>query len=154
RRDPVDRARPIHGGDRRNPDRRRIAGLLVDTEVGIDIAADARRHDAVRDRVREDTAAVRVRPTTVEPTCISECLQRGDEPLPPPGTTLRHRSYSSTALVRSAMRSRKASLSNSVSQDSSVPTMAAARPFFSSIIASIRSSTVPTATNLWTKTFL
>src|SRR5487761_336697 len=62
--------------------------------------------------------------------------------------------HSDTASGESAITLRSSATDISVSQPSPAPTIRSARAFFSSIIASIRSSRVPTQTNLRTCTSL
>src|SRR5206468_6542676 len=61
--------------------------------------------------------------------------------------------HSLTASADRVRTDRRSSVDSSVSQLSPVPTICSARAFFSSIMASIRSSRVPTQTNLRTWTF-
>src|ERR1039457_887128 len=63
-------------------------------------------------------------------------------------------SHCDTASGDSASTVRRSATDNSVSQPSPVPTTCSASAFFSSIMASIRSSSVPTQTNLRTCTSL
>src|SRR5947209_809873 len=146
---------PIGGGDRFDRNRGFIDRLFVDTKVWVDRTAHFGRDGAIGQRVVEDASPAGVGPPTAEPGRISKLFQGLDEALAPPGAAeLCHRSHSRTALRRSVISSLKVSLSSSVSQDSSAPTISEESPFLSSIIASMRSSIVPMATNLFTKPFL
>src|SRR4029077_2279611 len=76
---------------------------------------------------------------------------RGTRRLPPP-RPVGWRALSGTASSESATTSRSCAVDSPASQFSPVPTICSARAFFSSIMASIRSSSVPTQTNLRTCT--
>src|SRR6202012_2805215 len=69
-----------------------------------------------------------------------------------PGREAGTGAHADTASGDSVRISRSAAVDSSVSQPSPVPTICSARAFFCSIIASIRSSRVPTQTNLRTWT--
>src|SRR6266536_4361599 len=98
-----------------------------------DLAAAAARFDAALDPPRP-----RRRPVPVVPVAI----------------TSHSPSYSETASGASAISSRSRLVDSSVSQLSPPPTISSASAFFSSISASIRSSSVPTQTSLRTCTSL
>src|SRR5258708_1810232 len=147
--------RPIGGGDCFDRDGGSIDGLFVDAKVWVDRTTHPGRDRALGQGVVEDAPSTRVGPPTSEAGRIGKLFQGRDKALAPPGAAeLCHRLHSRTALRRSAISSLKVSLSSSVSQDSSLPTTSEESRFLSSIIASMRSSNVPIATNLCTKTFL
>ena len=75
---------------------------------------------------------------------------RSDSSIPMNGAD--HRRSAIDDLRASATRSRGPSVDRSVSQPSPLPTASSARVRFSAIIWSIRSSIVPTQTNVWTCT--
>src|SRR5256714_981892 len=146
---------PIGGGNRLDRDRGRVDRFFIDAKVRVDRTAHPGRNRAVIQRVIEDASSTRVGPPAPEAGRIGKFFQGRDKALAPPGAAeLCHCPYSRTALRRSAIKSLNVSLSSSVSQDSSAPTTSEDSRFLSSIIASMRSSSVPIATNLCTKTFL
>src|SRR5438105_6061985 len=147
--------RPIGGGDRFDRNGGFIDRLFVDAKVRVDRTSHFGGDCAIGQRVVEDAPPTGVGPPTSEPGRIGKLFQGLDKALAPPGAAeLCHRLHSSTALRRSAISSLKVSLSSSVSQDSSEPTTSEESRFLSSIMASMRSSIVPIAKNLCTKTFL
>src|SRR5438876_6897460 len=146
---------PIGGGDSFDRNGGRVDRLFVDAKVGVDRTTHSGRDRALDQGVVEDAPSTCVGAPASKAGRIGKLFQGLDKTLAPPGATeLCHCAHSRTALRRSAIRSLNVSLSSSVSQDSSAPTTSEESRFLSSIIASMRSSSVPMATNLCTKTFL
>src|SRR5260370_16595383 len=147
--------RPSGGGDRFDGNGGPVDRLFVDAKVWVDRTTHLGRDRAVGQGVVEDAPSTRVGPPTSEAGRIGKLFQGRDKALAPPGAAeLCHCPYSRTALRRSAIKSLNVSLSSSVSQDSSAPRTSEESRFLSSIIASMRSSIVPMAPTLSTKTFL
>src|SRR6266516_1955731 len=147
--------RPVGGADRFDCNGGPVDRFFVDAKVRVDRTTHSGRDGAFGQCVVEDASPTRVGASTSEAGRIGKLFQGRDKALAPPGAAeLCHRYHSRTALRRSAISSLKVSLSSSVSQDSSVPTTSEESRFLSSIIASMRSSIVPMAKNLCTKTFL
>src|SRR5882762_6875369 len=147
--------RPVGRGDGFDCDSCLIDGFFVDAKVRVDRTAHFGRDRAIDQGVVEDTPVARIGSPTPKAGRIGKLFKGLDKALAPPGATeLCHCCYSRTALRRSVISSLNVSLSSSVSQDSSAPTTSEESRFLSSIMASMRSSSVPIATNLCTKTFL
>src|SRR6266542_1878555 len=151
----ADHPAPLGPRNRGERDRGPIDGFLVDAKVRVDRASHPGRDPAIGERVLQDPARAGVRAPAAQAARIGELLQGGDEALAPPRPAkVGHVAYSRTALRCSAISCLNVSLSSSVNHDSSLPMMVDDRRFLSSISWSIRSSRVPSATNLWTNTFL
>src|SRR5947209_1195644 len=147
--------RPVGRGDGFDCNGSLIDGFFVDTKVRVDRTAHFGCDRAIGKCVVEDAPVARVGSPAPKAGGIGKLFKGLDKALAPPGAAeLCHCCYSRTALRRSVISSLNVSLSSSVSQDSSAPTTIEESRFLSSIMASMRSSNVPMATNLCTKTFL
>src|SRR6266567_4980420 len=139
----TDGLRPVGGADRFDRDRSPVDRFFIDTKVRVDRTAHFGRDRALDQGVVKYAPPTRVGAPTSEAGRIGKLFQGRDKALAPPcAAELCHRYHSRTALRRSAISSLKVSLSSSVSQDSSFPTISEESPFLSSIIASMRSSKI------------